>query len=162
MANRKPPQPRPMREQAPNNPRLGIEIPLGLPEHLPEQEQTPSPVAPDENDDMFFWLLYRVDVESLNDWATVTQFMRRSIGFAVQKTDVYEDLKHFLIIMFGSNWEKGFWLTEPWSSSNCKLWLLARVSWPFVWSGLGWIISVPRLEVNFGLNLKGSSLLEIS
>ena len=37
----------PLNEQVPSNPRLGIEIPLGVPEHMLQQEMTPSPVAPD-------------------------------------------------------------------------------------------------------------------
>ena len=92
-----------MREQLPNNPRLGIENPLGLPEHLPEQEMTPSAVAPNENDDKFLGIFYRVDVESKNDWATVTRFMRGSVGYVVREPDVTEDSKQFLIIMYGSN-----------------------------------------------------------
>ena len=67
-----------MREQVPNNRRLGIAIPLGFSEHIPEQEISPSPVNPNENDDNFLGLFYRVDVESLNDCATVSQFMRQS------------------------------------------------------------------------------------
>ena len=62
MANKNFPQSPPMREQVPKNPRLGIEIPLGLLDHLPEQKMTPSPVAQKENDDKFLWLFYCVDV----------------------------------------------------------------------------------------------------
>ena len=76
MAKRNYPQSPPMREQVPNNPRLRIAIPLGLSEHIPEQEISPSPVAPNDNDDKFLGLFYRVDIESFNDWATVIQFMR--------------------------------------------------------------------------------------
>ena len=61
-----------MQEQVPIIPRLGIEIPLGLREYLPEQERTPSPVAPNENNDNILRLIYRVDVESLDFWTTVT------------------------------------------------------------------------------------------
>ena len=52
----------PLNKQAANNPRLGIEIPLGLPEHMPQQEKTLSmlqqektlsPVAPAEDHDNF-------------------------------------------------------------------------------------------------------------
>ena len=95
-----------MPKQVPINPRLGIELLLGIPEHLPEQELTPLPVAPNENDDNSLGLFYRVDVESLNDWATVTPFMRGSIGFVGQEPDVTADFKQILIIMYGSNWEK--------------------------------------------------------
>ena len=68
---------------------------------------TTSPVVPNENNDSFLGIYYRVDVESLNDWATVTQIMRESIGYVVQEPEVTEDFKQFSIIMFGSNWEKG-------------------------------------------------------
>ena len=74
------PRPPPLNEQAPNNPRLGIEIPLGLTEHMPQQEMTPPPVAPDEDHDNFLGLYYRVHVEALDEWATVASFMRGSIG----------------------------------------------------------------------------------
>ena len=97
----------PLNEQAPNDPRLGIEFPLGLPEHMPHQEMTPSPVAPDEDHDNFLGLYYRVDVEGLDEWATVTIFMRGSIGYVVQEPVITDDFKQFLIRMYGSNWEKG-------------------------------------------------------
>ena len=95
-----------MNEQRPNNQRLGIEIPLGLPEHKPQQEMTPSPVAVGEDNDIFFGLYYRVDVEALDEWATVTSFMRGSIGYVVQEPEITDDFKQFLITMYGSNWEK--------------------------------------------------------
>ena len=94
-----------LNEQRPNNQRLGIEIPLGFPQHIPQQEINPSPVAPDEDND-FFGLYYRVDVEALDEWATVTSFMRGSIGYVVQEPEVTDDSKQFLITMYGSNWEK--------------------------------------------------------
>ena len=52
-ANNDFPQSHPLNEQLPNNQRLGIVIPLGLPEHMPQQEMTPSPVFPDEDIDNF-------------------------------------------------------------------------------------------------------------
>ena len=52
-ANNDSPRSPPLNEQRPNNQRLGIEIPLGLPEHLPQEEMTPSPVVPDEDHDHF-------------------------------------------------------------------------------------------------------------
>ena len=45
-----------LNDHVPINPRLGIEILLSLPEHLPHQEKTPSPVAPGENNDNFLGL----------------------------------------------------------------------------------------------------------
>ena len=67
---------------------------------------TPSPIAADENNDSFLRLFYRVDVEALNEWAKVTQFMKGNIGFVVQELEVTDDFRQFLIILFGSNWEK--------------------------------------------------------
>ena len=96
----------PLKEQRRKNQKLGIEIPLGLPEHMPQQATTPSPVAPDEDHDNFLGLNYRVDVEALDDWVTVTSFMRGSIGYVVQESEITDDFKQFLISMYGSNWEK--------------------------------------------------------
>ena len=92
--------------RGPKNQRLRIEIPLDLPEHMPQQEMTPSPVDPDEDNDNFLGLYYRVDVEALDEWATVTSFMRGSIGYVVQEPEITDDFKQFLITMYGSNWEK--------------------------------------------------------
>ena len=100
------PRSSPLNEQGTNNQRLGIEIPLGLPDHMPQQEMTPSPVVPDEDHDHFLGLYYRVDVEALDEWATVTSFMRGSIGYVVQEPEITDNFKQFLIIMYGSNWEK--------------------------------------------------------
>ena len=96
----------PVNEQVPKNQRLRIEIPLGLPELMPQQEMTPSPVVPDEDHDNFLLLYYRIDVEALDEWATVTSFMRGSIGYVVQEREITDDFKQFLIRMYGSNWEK--------------------------------------------------------
>ena len=79
-ANIDSPRSPPLNEKRPNNQRLWIEIPLGLPEHKLQQEKTPSPVAPDEDHDNFLGLYYRVDVEALDEWATVTSFVRGNIG----------------------------------------------------------------------------------
>ena len=105
-ANNDSPRSPPLNEQVLNNQRLGIEIPLGLPEHMPQEEMTPSPVVPDEDHDHFLGLYYRVDVEALDEWATVTSFMRRSIGYVVQEPEITDNFKQFLIIKYGSNWEK--------------------------------------------------------
>ena len=45
-ANIDSPRSPPLKRQVPNNQRLGIEIPLGLPEHIHQEEMTPSPVVP--------------------------------------------------------------------------------------------------------------------
>ena len=71
-ANNDSPRSPPLNEQKPNNQRLGIEFPIGLPEHKPQQEMTPSPVAPNEDHDSFLGIYYRVDVEALDKWITVT------------------------------------------------------------------------------------------
>ena len=70
-ANNDSPRSPPLNKQVPKNPRLGIEIPLGLPEHMPRQVMTPSPVAPDEDNHYFLGLYYRVDVEALDEWPPV-------------------------------------------------------------------------------------------
>ena len=93
-------------EQMPNNPRLGIEIPSSIPEHMPQQKITFSTVAPDEDYDNFLRLNYRIDVEALDEWATVTIFIRGSIRVVVQEPDVIDDFKQFLITMYDSNWDK--------------------------------------------------------
>ena len=105
-ANNDSPRPPSLNEQVPNNQRLRIEIPLGLPEHMPQEEMTPSPVVPDEDHDHFLGLFYCVDVEALDEWTTVTSFMRGSIGYVVQEPEITDNFKQFLIIMYGSNWEK--------------------------------------------------------
>ena len=65
----------PLIDQVPNIRRLGIENLLGLPEHMLQQEMMPAPVAPDEENGNFLRLYYRVNVEALTDWVTVTSFM---------------------------------------------------------------------------------------
>ena len=85
---------------------MGVKIPLGLQEQERQQEMTISAVAPDESNDNFLGLCYPVDVEALNDWATVAHLMKGSIGFVVQEPEVTDDFKQFLIIMYGSNCEK--------------------------------------------------------
>ena len=67
---------------------------------------TPSPVVPDEDHDHFLGLYYRVDVEALDEWATVTSLMRASIGYVVQEPEITDSFKQFLINIYGSNWEK--------------------------------------------------------
>ena len=105
-ANNDSPRSPPLNEHVPNIQKLGIEIPLGLPEHMHQQEMNPSQVAPDEDNDNSLGLHYRVDVEALDEWATVTSFMRGSIAYVVQEPEITDDFKQFLITMYGSNWEK--------------------------------------------------------
>ena len=105
-ANNDSPRFPPLNEQRLKNQRLGTEFPLSLPEDMPQEEMTPSPVVPDEDHDHFLGLYYRVDVEALDEWATVTSFLRGSIGYVVQEPEITDNFKEFLIIMYGSNWEK--------------------------------------------------------
>ena len=97
-----------LNEQVPNIPRLGVEFPLGLPEHMPKQEMASSAVAPDEDKDNFLGLYNRVNVETWDEWATDTIFMNGSIGFVAQEPEINDDLKQLLIRMYGSNCEKKF------------------------------------------------------
>ena len=105
-ANDDSPQSPPLNEKVSKNQRLRTEIPLDLPEHMPQQEMTPSPVAPDEDNDTFLGFYYRVDVEALDGWATVTSFMRGSIGYVVQEPETTDDFEQLLMAMYCSNWEK--------------------------------------------------------
>ena len=105
-ANNDSPRSPPLNEQRPNNQRLGIEIPLGLPEHMPQQQMTHSPDATDEDHDIFLELYYRVNVEALDEWAAVTSFMRGSIGCVAREPEITGDFKQLLIRMYGSNWEE--------------------------------------------------------
>ena len=47
-----------------------------------------------------------MDVEALNEWATVTSFKKRSIGFVCQEPELADNFKQFLIILYDSDWEK--------------------------------------------------------
>ena len=47
-----------------------------------------------------------MDAEALNDWATVTRFKNGNIGFVVQEPEITDEFRQFLIIIYGSNWEK--------------------------------------------------------
>ena len=93
--NNAPPRSFPLNEQVPNIQRMGIENPLGLPEHMPQEEMTLSPVVPDEDQDHFLGLYYRVDVEALDEWAKVTSFMRGSIGYVVQEPEITDNFKQW-------------------------------------------------------------------
>ena len=105
-ANNDSPRSPPLNDQVPNNQRLGIEIPLGLQEHMPQEEMTPSPVVPDKGHDHFLGSYYRVDVEALEEWTTVASYMRGSIGYVVQEPENTDNFKQFVINMYGCNWEK--------------------------------------------------------
>ena len=86
-------------------PKLGIEIPLGSPPALIPADCSSSEAADPANDN-FLGFYHRLDAQALKDWTNVTLFMRGSIGFEVKKSDVTDNLKQFLIIMFGQIWDK--------------------------------------------------------
>ena len=104
MANRNSPQSPPLQDQVPNQMRIGIEIRLDP--NMPELELTPSPVAGDHGSDNFLGLFYRVDVEALEEWADVSNFMMGGLGFWVEEPEVTSNFRDFLRIMYGNNWEK--------------------------------------------------------
>ena len=104
MANRHSPQSPPLQDQVPNQTRFGIEIPL-YPDMI-EPELTPSPVAGDDGPDNFLGLFYRVDVEALEEWAQVTNFLMGGLGFSVEEQESTTNYRDFLLIMYENNWEK--------------------------------------------------------
>ena len=106
MANRNSPQFSPLQEQVLQQLRIVMETPLD--NNLPQPEMTPSPATLG----LSLGLYYRVDVEALNDWATVTLFMRGSFGFVVQEPDVTDNFRHFLSIMQAHSWKSVFWLIK--------------------------------------------------
>ena len=129
---------------------------------MPQQEMTASLVAPDENYDKFLGLYYRVDVEALNEWATVTFSMRGSIGFVVQEPEVTDDVKQFLITMCGSNCEKRVLRYQTVIIEQ----LYALITWYSKltkWLKRAWLPSlILRLSVNVELKLKGPLSPEVS
>ena len=105
MAHKSSPKSPTVQKQGSNLPKLGIEIPLGSPPPLIPAD-CPSSEAADSANDNFLGFYHRLDAEALKDWTNVTLFVRGSIGFEVKKSDVTDNLKQFLIIMFGQIWEK--------------------------------------------------------
>ena len=104
MANRTSQQFPPLQDQVPNQTRIGIEIPLDP--DMPEPELTPSAVAGDDGSDKFLRLLYHVDVEALEKWAKVTNFMTDGLGFCVEELEITTNVRDFLLKIYSSNWEK--------------------------------------------------------
>ena len=83
MANRNSPQSPPLQDQVPNQMRIGIEV---LPDpDMPEPELTPWPG--DDGSDNFLGLFYLMDVEALEEWAKVTNFMMGVLGFSVDEPE---------------------------------------------------------------------------
>ena len=91
MAHRNSAHSLPLQEQSPNLLWLGIRIPLD--NSPPLHANSISPIANDEANDNFSGLYYKTDVEALSDWATVILFMRRSIGYVVQKPVITDDFE---------------------------------------------------------------------
>ena len=66
--------------------KIGIEIPLET--DMPLPELIPSPVAGDDGSDNFLGLFYRVDLEALEEWANVTNFVMGALGFSVEEPEI--------------------------------------------------------------------------
>ena len=99
MANRNPPQSLPLQDQAPNQMRFVIEIPLDP--DMPEPELTFPTVSGDDGFDSFLGLFYRVDVKAPEEWANVTYFMVGVFVFSVEQPKVTSSFRDFLLIMYG-------------------------------------------------------------
>ena len=52
---------------------------------MPYPELTLSPVAGDDGSHNFVGLFYRMDVEALEKWAKVTNFMKGGLGSSVEE-----------------------------------------------------------------------------
>ena len=48
-----------------------------------------------------------MDVQALEEWANVTNFMMGGLGFSVEEPEITTNYRDFLI-MYGNNWEKRF------------------------------------------------------
>ena len=83
--------------------KIGIQINLDA--HMPEPEFTSSTVAGDHGSDNFLGLIYRVDVETLEEWAKVTNFKMGGLGFSVEELEITSNFRDFLLIIYGNNWE---------------------------------------------------------
>ena len=104
MENHNSSQSPPIQGQVPNQMRIGIEI---LPDpDMPEPELSPSQVVGDPSSDTFLGLFYRVDVEALQEWAKVKNFMIGGLGFSVEKPECTSNFRDFFQILKGMNWEK--------------------------------------------------------
>ena len=73
---------------------------------MPQTELSPSPVAWDPGSDEFLGVFYRVDVETLVEWADITNFMMGSLRISVKQPEVTSNFCDFIIIMIGNDWEK--------------------------------------------------------
>ena len=91
MAIRNSPPSPPLQDQVPNQMRIGIQIPL-YPDK-PEPELTRSTVAGDHESDNFLGPFYRVDVEALEEWAKVTNFMIGGLGFSFEEPEITSNFR---------------------------------------------------------------------
>ena len=83
MTNRSSAQSPPLKEQVPQQMRIGIEIPLDP--DMTEPELSPSPVAGDPGSDNCLGLFYCVDVEALETCGDDTNFLSGSLGYSVEE-----------------------------------------------------------------------------
>ena len=104
MVDRNSPKSPQLQDQVPTQMRIGIGIPLDT--DIPEPELTLSPVAGDDGSDNFLRLFYRVDVEALEEWAKVTNFMMGGLGFSGEEPESTTNFRDLLLIMYGNLWEK--------------------------------------------------------
>ena len=104
MAKKNSPQSPPLQDQVPNQMRSGIEIPL-VP-HIAEPQLTPSTVAGHNGSDNFLGLFYQVAGEALQEWVNVANFMMGGLRFSVEDPKIKSNLRNFLLIIYGNNWEK--------------------------------------------------------
>ena len=49
-----------------------------------------------------------MDVQALEEWANVTNFMMGGLGFSVEEPEITTNFRDFFLIMYGNNWEKRF------------------------------------------------------
>ena len=104
MANRNSPQSSTLQHQVPNKMRIGIEIPR-YPD-TPKPELTRSPLVGDEGPENFLGLFYRVDEETLEEWANIAKFMLGGLVVSVEEPDITTNFRDFPLKMFGNIWEK--------------------------------------------------------
>ena len=97
MANRNSQQSPPLQDQVPNQMKIVIEI-LQDPD-MPEPEMIPSPVAGNDGSENLLGLFYRVDVEALEEWAVVTNFLMGGFASSVEKSEIMSNFRASLWIM---------------------------------------------------------------
>ena len=84
--------------------RIWIEILLDP--DMPEPVLTPSLVAGDNGSDKLLGFLYRVDVEALEEWTKVTNFMMGDLAFSVEDPEFTTNFRDVLLVIYGNIWEK--------------------------------------------------------